>query len=107
MENNQQIHTGTFLYQIQAKAVLFAVIFSYFLLSVSWLHPFRNCTWYLRSGTEMHVKIQAYVESIWHVWQRVHNEEVRGVFHEYTLVLNETLHIHTHIHTHFPGPPTL
>ena len=42
--------------------------FSYFLLLVSWLHPFWNRTWYLRSATQ----------SIWHVWQSVHDEEAHG-----------------------------
>jgi len=30
--------------------------FSYFLLSVSWLHPFRNHTWYLQSANQLHAQ---------------------------------------------------
>jgi len=47
----------------------FCRYFSYFLLLVSWLHPFLNCTWYLRSAIQLCArrKIQAYVEPIWHV----------------------------------------
>jgi len=30
--------------------------FSYFLLSVSWLHPFQNHTWYLWSANQLHAR---------------------------------------------------
>jgi len=58
----------------------FCCYFSYFLLSVSWLHPFQNCTWYLRQKINyMCAKLQVYLESIWRVWQCVRNEVARGV----------------------------
>ena len=34
----------------------FHCYFSYFLLSVSWLHPFRNRMWYLRSANQLRAR---------------------------------------------------
>ena len=73
MKNNQRNHIGTFMYLTQVGSS-FRCYFSYFLLSVSWLHPFRNHTWYYGQPINYaHAKLQAYPELIWHVWQCVHN----------------------------------
>ena len=55
LKNNQWNHIGTFMYLTQVKAVLFTIISatSYYQLSVSWLHPFRNHTWYLQSANQL------------------------------------------------------
>ena len=78
-ENNQENHIEMFLYLMQVKAVLFAVISAtsyYRFLSSTPFEITRDvCSQQLNY---VHVKIQAYVESIWHVWHCVHNEEVRG-----------------------------
>ena len=86
MKNNQWNHN----YWNISQGSSFRCYIVYFLLLVSWLHPFWNRMWYLQSANQLHhMKLQAYPESIWLVWH-VHNEEARGVtiFHEYTLVVN-------------------
>jgi len=76
MKNNQQNHIGTFLYLTQVKAVLFNII------SASSLYWFLSSEIasgiYSQQLNYTHVKIQTYTESIWHVWQCVHNEEAHG-----------------------------
>jgi len=51
MKNNQQNHIGT-LSDI-SQGVFFAIISaaSYY----QFLHPFRNCTWYLRSANQINL----------------------------------------------------
>jgi len=41
IKNNQRNHIGMFMYLTQVEVGSY---FSYFLVSVSWLYPFQNCT---------------------------------------------------------------
>ena len=80
MKNNQRNHIGTVIYLTQVKVVLFTVISatSYYLFLGS--TPFEiACGIYGQQINYVHAKIQAYTESIWHIWQHVHNEEAHGV----------------------------
>jgi len=80
MKNNQRNHIGTFSYLIQVGTVLFAVISatSYYCFLGS--TPIKiTCGIYSQQINHAHVKLQVYPESIWHVGQCVHNEEVCGV----------------------------
>jgi len=78
MKNNQQNHIGMFMYLTQVKAVL-SPLFQLLPIIGFLAPPFQNRTWYLWSANQLHAKLQVYPESIWHVWQRVHNEDVCGV----------------------------
>jgi len=82
MENNQQNHIGTFMYMTQVKVVLFAIISATSYYRFLGSTPFEfACDIYVQQINYVHVKLQAYLylESIWRVWQHVHNEEPRGV----------------------------
>jgi len=82
MKNNQQNHIGTFLYLTQVKVVLFTVISAtsyYRFLGSTPMEMARGTGIYSQQINYAHTKIQAYVESIRHVWQHVHNEEAHVV----------------------------
>jgi len=68
------------MYLTQVKAFLFTVISSnsYYLFLGS--TPFEiTYGIYGQQINYLHVKLQAYLESIWHVWQRVQNKEACGL----------------------------
>ena len=80
LKNNQQNHIGTFLYLTQVKAVLFIIISATSYCQFLSSGPFKIASGiYSQQLNYTHVKIQTYTESIWHVWQRVHNEEAHRV----------------------------
>ena len=68
------------MYLIQVKAVLFAITSAtsyYWFLGFT---PFEiACGIYCQQINYAHVQLQVHLESVWRVWQRVHNQEVRGV----------------------------
>ena len=69
MKNNQRNHIGTFLYLTKVKVVLFTVISAtsyYQFLGSTPLELARGI--YSQQINYAHKKIQAYAESIWHVW---------------------------------------
>jgi len=64
----------------QVKAVLFAVISASSHYQFLGSTPFKITRGiYGQQLNYVHMKIQAYAKSVWHAWQRVHNEEVHGV----------------------------
>ena len=44
MKNSQQNHTGGVSLPDTSQVSSFLCLFSYLIISVSWLHPFQNCT---------------------------------------------------------------
>ena len=70
MKNNQQNHIGMFMYLTQVKAVLFAIISATSYYRFLGSTPFEITHGiYGQQINYMHAKLQAYLESIWRVWQ--------------------------------------
>jgi len=80
MKNNQWNHIGMFMHLTQVKAVLFAIISatSYYRFLAPPLS--KSHVVFTVSKSTMCTQITGiYLESIWCVWQHVHNEEARRV----------------------------
>ena len=78
MKNNQRNHIGTFMYLTEVKAVLFTIFSATSCFRFLGSTPFEIAYGiYGQQINYAHIKLHAYPESIWCVWQHVHNEEAR------------------------------
>ena len=68
------------MYLTQLKPVLFAVISTTSYYQFLGSTPFEIAHGiYSKQINYAHAKLQVYLKSIWHVWQRVHSEEAHRV----------------------------